>query len=276
MTESTLSPIQKTTQRLPGINLKPWQLKAMRNWSDLIALAVGAVCWELLARWLNFQFFPPLSVVLQTWWSIFQSGSLFLDLLISLKSLMVGYSLAVVMGLALGILMGRFRKVEYFFDPLIDINLSTPTLVYVPVLFALFGVSPVTQYVIVFMYAFFIIVVNTTAGIKHVDSNLLEMARSFGASEPQLFRKIMMPAALPMMMAGVRIGMSRAVKGMLNGEMFIALVGIGAQMRYYSGSFQIDKVLALLLTLIVIAVVATSLVQRLDRRLTGWAETIQD
>jgi NitT/TauT family transport system permease protein len=125
------------------------------------------------------------------------------------------------------------------------------------------------------MYSFFIIVVNTVAGIKQVDPSLVEMGYSFGASEGQLFRKIRVWDALPLIMAGIRIGMSRGVKGMINGELFIALVGLGARLRYYSGSFNIEKVLAVLLTVIVVAAVLTSIVQYFDRRLTSWAETAQ-
>lgn len=244
-------------------------------WREAVPILVGAFLWELIGRLLNFPFFPPLSAVLQAWWRIYQRGELIGELLQSLRSLGVGYSLAVLLGIPLGIAMGRFRRVKYFFDPLIDINLSTPTLCYIPVLFAFFGVGDQTRYAIVFMYAFFIIVVNTLTGIRTVDESLVQMAKSFGANQRQLFSNIMLPGASPMIMAGLRIGMSRAVKGMINGELFIALVGLGARLRYYSGQFNIEKVLAILITIVVVAVVMTSVVQFIDRRLTGWAETVQ-
>ncbi len=242
---------------------------------EVSAIAVGIIGWEVLGRVLQFRFFPPLSAVPEAWWEIYQTGELITELMMSLRSLAIGYGLAVVAGLAVGVLMGRYRKVEYFLDPFIDINLSTPSLTYIPVLFALFGVGDATRYIIVFSYAFFIIVVNTVAGIRSVDHELLEMARSFGASEGALFRKIMLPDALPLIMAGLRIGITRAVKGMINGELFIALVGLGARVRIYGGQFDVEKVLALLVTIIVVALAATSVVQIIDRRLTFWAETVQ-
>lgn len=242
---------------------------------EIAAILVGVVGWELLGRLLRFPFFPPLSAVLGAWWEIYQTGELIAELTISLRSLAVGYGLAVVAGLSIGMLMGRYRTIESFLDPFIDINLSTPTLTYIPVLFALFGVGDITRYTIVFMYAFFIIVVNTVAGIRGVDHDLMEMARSFGASEGELFRKIMLPDALPLIMAGLRIGMTRAVKGMINGELFIALVGLGARLRTYGGQFNVEKVLALLITIIVVALITTAVVQLIDRRLTFWAETVQ-
>ncbi|MEM7336606.1 MAG: ABC transporter permease [Chloroflexota bacterium] len=263
------SEAQTQKSRLTGQRLDKW-------WPSLASIVVGVVAWELLGRTLNFPFFPPLSDIVVAWLEIYQTGELIPELLGSLRSLVIGYALAVVLGIGLGMLMGRFRLVEYFFNPFIDINVSTPTLIYVPILFAIFGVGDATRYTIVFMYAFFIIVVNTVTGIHGVDPTLVEMARSFGASEGQLFRKIMLPDALPMIMAGLRIGMSRAVKGMINGELFIALVGLGARLRFYSGAFNIEKVLAILLTIIVVASITTAMVQWLDRRVTGWAETVQN
>jgi len=210
---------------------------------------------------MQFPFLPAFSVVARAWWEIYQSGELILEVLSSLKSLVVGYSLAVVVGLSLGALMGRYRRVEYFFEPIIDINLATPTLLFIPFMFALFGIGDETRYAIVFMYAVFIIIVNTVAGIRATDRELKDMAVSFGANERQVFSKIVVISALTMIVTGLRIGMSRAVKGMINGELFIALVGLGARLRSYGGSFQIDKTLAILLTIIVIALLATSLIQ---------------
>ena len=245
-------------------------------WRETAPIIVGALLWELIGRLLKFPFFPPLSAVLRAWWRIYQTGELIGELLQSMRSLGVGYGLAVVFGIALGLLMGRYRKVKYFFDPLVDINLSTPTLTYIPILFAFFGVGDQTRYAIVFMYAFFIIVVNTMTGIRTVDESLVQMARSFGAKQGHMFNKIMLPAASPIIMAGLRMGMSRSVKGMINGELFIALVGLGASLRYYSGQFNIEKVLAILITIVVVAVIMTTIVQFIDRRLTGWAETVQN
>jgi len=125
-------------------------------------------------------------------------------------------------------------------------------------MFALFGIGDETRYAIVFMYAVFIIIVNTVAGIRTTDRELKDMAVSFGANERQVFSKIVVISALTMIVTGLRIGMSRAVKGMINGELFIALVGLGARLRSYGGSFQIDKTLAILPCRIVFALIAVS------------------
>jgi ABC-type nitrate/sulfonate/bicarbonate transport system permease component len=237
---------------------------------QLVAVAAGLVIWELAGRWLGFVFLPPFTQVLHATWELALAGKIIGNLAASLASLTVGYGLAVVLGVPVGALMGRYRAVEYLLDLYLNAFLAAPTLIFVPVLFALFGVSRLSQVAVVFIYAFFVIVANTLTGIRMLDANCLEMARSFGASERQLFWKVMLPGAVPMIMAGLRIGMARAVKGMINGEMLIALVGLGALIKTYGGRFEMDRVLGILMVVISVALVCTGLMQALDRRLTRW------
>lgn len=103
------------------------------------------------------------------------------------------------------------------------------------------------------------------------DAALTEMARSFGAGERQILFRAILPGALPVAMAGLRLGMARAMKGMINGEMFIALMGLGALVRTYGGRFDAVHVLAVLLVIVAVAVLGVGLIQALDRRLTRWA-----
>lgn len=238
--------------------------------TGVVSIGAGLVLWEVVGRLAGLAFLPPLSEVAAAWWEITRTGALLAELGASLRSLAIGYGAAALLGILTGVLMSRYARLAFFLDPFIDINLSTPNLIYVPVLFALFGVGDATRYIVVFLYAYFIIVVNTRAGFQVAAPDLEEMARSFGASEAETYRRIRLPAALPLTMAGLRLGISRGVKGMVNGEMFIALVGLGARLRYYGGAFDIPKVLAVLLTIVVVALLLTALVQRLDRRLNFW------
>jgi ABC-type nitrate/sulfonate/bicarbonate transport system permease component len=246
--------------------------RTVRPSPEVVAVVAGVLVWELIGRVVAFVFLPPFTVVLSAWWELFQTGRLTGSLVVSLLALGIGFGLAALLGITLGALMARYRKVEYLLDFYVNVMLSSPTLAYVPILFVFFGISDVTRVAVVFLYSFFVIVVNTFTGIRQADSNLIEMGRSFGASERQLFWRVMIPNALPMMMAGLRLGVGRAVKGMINGELLIALVGLGAQLRLYGGSFDSPKVLAILLTVIIVALIATAIVQGVDRRLTRWAD----
>jgi NitT/TauT family transport system permease protein len=240
--------------------------------STVFALLVGVGVWELVGRLWQINFLPPFSSVLRASVSMIVSGQILGYLAASLVGLVVGYGLAAACGVTLGLLMGRYRKVEYLFDLYLNAFLAAPKIVFVPVLFALFGVSRTVQIAVVFLSAFFIIVVNTMSAIRTVDATYVEMARSFGAKERQLFLKILLPGALPLTMAGLRLGMGRAVKGMINGEMFIAIFGLGALLRTYSSRFDAEKVFAILLVVIVVALVCTSAVQYVERRVTRWME----
>lgn len=246
-----------------------WPVGAGRP--QAISLLAGMAGWEILGRLLDFSFLPPFSVVLRASWELIVTGEILGNLSASLVSLVVGYGLAAVLGLTVGALMGRYRRVEYLLDVYLNAFLASPTLIWVPILFAFFGVSRLSQVAVVFLYSFWLITANTLTGIRTVDESLLEMARSFGANERQLFWKIMLPGALPLIMAGLRIGMGRAVKGMINGEMFIALIGLGALIKTYGSRFDAAKVLGILIVIIAVAVITTSVVQAVDRRATRWA-----
>ena len=152
--------------------------------------------------------------------------------------------------------------------------MSAPTTAFVPVLILWFGLGMESRIAVVFLFAIFVIIINTMTGVKQVDTVLMEMARSFCAREREIFFKIMLPAALPAIMAGLRLGMGRAVKGMVTAEMLLTLTGIGAMIMQYGSSFATDSLFAVILTILMVALVAMKAVQWIDRRLTGWKAEI--
>jgi NitT/TauT family transport system permease protein len=238
----------------------------------LLALLMGACIWEAVGRLWQIPFLPPFSHVLSAAAGLIASGEVLGYLAASMVALISGYGLAVVAGVALGLLMGRYRKVEHVLDPYISAMLATPKILLVPVLFALFGVSRTVQVAVVFLSAFFVIVVNTMSGIRNVDASTVEMARSFGASERQLFTKVLLPGSLPLTMAGLRLGMGRGVKGMINAEMFIVVFGLGGLLRTYGSRFDAQKVFAILLIVVVVALACTYVVQSIERHVTRWMD----
>jgi len=235
-----------------------------------LSLLVGGVLWEIGARLLHFSFFPPLSGVLRAVVELTASGQIASNLGRSLVSLAIGYGLAVTSGVTLGMLMGRYRWVECVMEPYVNALLAAPKLIFVPIVYALFGLGRGTQVAIVFLSAFFVIVVNAMAGMRTVDQTCVEMARSFGASERQLFWRVLLPGSMPLTMAGLRLGMGQAVKGMINGEMFIALFGLGALLRKYGGRFDSERVFAILLVVVSVALVCSWVIEAIERRVTAW------
>jgi NitT/TauT family transport system permease protein len=240
--------------------------------ASAVSLLAGLAVWELGGRLLHYSFLPPFSDVLGASAELIASGQILPDLAVSLAGLAAGYGLAAGLGVALGLLMGRYRKVEYLFDVYLNGFLAAPKIVFIPILFAFFGVGRPTQVAVIFLSAFFVIVANTMSAVRLVDPTYVEMARSFGAQERQLIWRVLIPGALPLTLAGLRLGMGRAVKGMINGEMFIAVFGLGGLLRTYGSRFDAVHVFAVLLVVIAVALACSSVVQAFERHATRWTE----
>ena len=236
----------------------------------VIALAAGMLVWELIARAWNVVFFPPFSTVVARLVELTLDGKIVESLLGSLTNLIIGFAISVVFGVGLGMLMGAYRKVDMALDVYVYAMLTAPSLVFAPIFFAIFGLGRASILGVVIMYSVFIIIINTVAAIRTVPIGLIEMGRSYCATERQLFFKVILPAALPMIFAGLRLGMGRAVKGTINGEMFITAVGLGAVVISAGRRFDAATVLAVLLVIIIVALVGVKVIQLIDARMTSW------
>jgi ABC-type nitrate/sulfonate/bicarbonate transport system permease component len=235
-----------------------------------ISLITLGLLWEVAGRTKNAHLLPPLSKVLSTWIELLVSGQLFQALLVSLQALFLGFLLSVGLGVPLGLLMGRYRKLESFLDIYMTALLAVPMISFIPFLVIAFGLGLHSRVWIVFLFAFVIIAVNTTAGVRNVDPTLTEMARAFGARESELFLKVILPAALPMIMAGIRLGMGRAILGMVTSEMILSAVGFGVMLMTFGASFNTPALFATLLTIVLLAVGLLTFIQYVDRQLTPW------
>ncbi|MGP3920225.1 ABC transporter permease [Nonomuraea sp. 10N515B] len=235
-----------------------------------VSLAAGAAAWELIGHLADVSFFPPLSTVLARLAEMVSSGLIVTSLADSLVNLVLGFAISLAAGLLTGVAMGRYRKVEAALGVYVYALLTAPSLVFAPIFFSLLGEGRSSIVAVVVMYAMFVIIINTASAIQAVPAHLIEMARSYGASERQVLLRVMLPAAAPMIMAGVRLGVGRAVTGMINGEMFIAVVGLGRIITQAGGRFDGASVLAVLLVIIAVALGAVALVQAVDRRITRW------
>jgi len=235
-----------------------------------LSLLGGALLWELAARIWDVSFFPPLTAVLGRLVQMTADGEILRSLANSLANLVVGFALSLVIGVGVGLLMGAYKKVDQALDLYVYALLTAPSLVFAPIFFSIFGLGRASIVGVIVMYATFIIIINTATAIRSVPVSLIEMGRSFCATDWQVFRRIVIPAAMPLIMAGIRLGTGRAVKGMINGEMFIAAVGLGAVVMDAGRRFDAETILAVLLVIIAVAIAAMKLVQLVDRRVTSW------
>jgi NitT/TauT family transport system permease protein len=207
--------------------------------------------------------------VLAAFWDMATTGKLE-ALRVTLQALAIGYALSVVLGVLTGIAMARNRLVAYVLDPYIDVFMTIPSSALIPVYLVVFGLGAEARVAVVFMHTYFVIVVNTIAGARAVDANLIEMARAFGAREGTLLRKIVLPAALPLMVTGLRLGFGRAVRGIINAETILASVGIGQLLIRYGRSFQMENLYSTVLVIVIVAVVGTTAIGFVERSSTRW------
>jgi NitT/TauT family transport system permease protein len=234
------------------------------------AIAGLVVVWEILGRLELTLFIPSASSVAHAWWGLATDGTLWRSAGSSFGSLIKGFVPAAVFGVGLGLAMGRFRGLRDVLDAWINALMSAPLSALVPVLIALFGVRDTVVAATVFLFSFFVIVVNTTTGVRATERSLVDMARSFGAGETALFTRIYLPAALPAVLLGLRLGAVQAVKGMVVGEMLISLVGMGERLIYYGNTFLIPELYAVIVSVLLVALVSATLVQACERVLVRW------
>jgi ABC-type nitrate/sulfonate/bicarbonate transport system permease component len=239
------------------------------------ATTVGTflIVWELYGRSLNPIFLSYPTAIALAAADLFASGELVAALLKSLQGLVIGYTLAVIVGITLGILMGRYRSVYYALDPFIVALYATPGVALIPLIMLWFGLGLQAKIIIIFEACFFPIVINTFAGVRNVSRANVDVARAYGASDRQVLRLVMLPSALPFIMAGVRLAVGRGVIGMVVAEFFTALSGLGSLIITFSNAFATAKLFVPVITLSLLGVSLTALAQLLERRLAPWKET---
>jgi ABC-type nitrate/sulfonate/bicarbonate transport system permease component len=246
----------------------------LKNWlqADRLRLAGSAtsiaLLWELTGRFTNPLLFPPLSSVVSAWIEIIWSGELLKGLALSISAFLVGLLLALIVGISTGVAMGWFRELENLFDMIFTLVLVTPMVGLIPVLIIAFGLGLQVRVVAVFLFAAPIIAFNSYSGTRSVDGNLVEMARAFGAGNWDILKKIVFPAAVPGIMAGVRLGIGRAIVGMVSAELLIVSVGIGLIIMQYTGALETAKLYAAIATVIAIGILVSYFGQWLDRTIS--------
>ena len=201
------------------------------------SLVVWGFLWEMIGRADVTFFVPPLSEVFTTLYSIIGTVAFKNALAETAYAFSLGVFFAVTIGVITGILMGKNRLLDELLLPWVNVFLSAPLTALVPVLMVLFGFGMKSIIITTSLFAVWIIILNSRAGVKQINRSLVEMANSFGASPIDAFFKIYFWAALPEILGGVRIGIIRAVKGVIIGQLLISIVGFGALFELYSANF---------------------------------------
>jgi NitT/TauT family transport system permease protein len=238
----------------------------------LPAIVAFALLWEAAPRlgWINALFFPPLSRVLAALGEMIASGTIAEHIGISLQRAALGFLLAVVVAVPLGLAMGRYQVFERMSDFLVQTLRNTSQFALMPVFILVLGIGEASKVAITFYAAVFFLLVNTIVGVKSVDPLLLKAARSMGTSDWDLFRKVILPSAVPSIVAGARLGVKTSLFSVIAAEMLAAQSGIGFLIQHSSLMLETDRMYAGILTLTATGLVLNYLLVALEARATRW------
>jgi NitT/TauT family transport system permease protein len=235
------------------------------------SLAFWFLFWEAVGRAKLSTIVPPFTAVVEAGIELMPSAKFQHAAIISLRSFALGMGLALAVGIPLGIAMARVKSIGRILGMWVNIFVSAPISALVPILMAVVGIGETTVVVTVFLFAVFVIILDTQVGITHADRSLVEMARSFGATRHQLYSKVLLLSALPEILAGVRLGAIRGVKGVVIGQLLVAIIGVGELFEVYSNNFLMEEFWALVVIVFLFAFAVSEAIAYLERRVEYYA-----
>ena len=215
-------------------------------------------------------FFTVPSHIAGTLWNMFATGLIWKPLGVSASAFAIGLAMAIVVGLPLGVLLGRSATLNAMIDPFITAFNATPRLVFLPLLMLWFGIGIWSKVAVVFLGALFPLLINTYEGVRNADKLLINVVRSFGAGEWDIARLVVVPNSLPFIIVGLRLAIGRAVLGVVVSEFFGSQDGLGVVMVRAASQFKVDIVFAGLIVFAALSLIMTGLVKLLEDRLTRW------
>jgi len=267
--KSVPAPQPTLGQRIREIVLSPNSIRTL-------SVAAFFVIWEYYGRRMDPIFMAPPSAIFNAALELLQSGALRKAIVESLWPFAVGMALTVIFGIAIGIAVAQWRLVEYILDPFINALYAIPRIALVPLIVLWAGLEFAGKVTILVSVAVFPIIVNTYAGIRDVRGSMLEIGRAYGATESQIFFKIILPAAIPFIMAGVRLSVGLAIIGIIVAEFFTAISGLGGMIVEYANVFATAKLFVPIIVIALVGVVLTELVMWLERRMSTWRTLERD
>lgn len=252
-------------------------LKALDGRHDRLLISGGTVLaffviWEAIARsgLVNPLFISSPTLALRAGQELFAEGEIWKDLRVSATEFLVGYVLAAVVAIPLGLAVGWYKRLYYLLSPFIDTLNAVPRVTLLPLIVIWFGIGIWSKIVVVFLGAVIPMLINTFSGVKTNEERFLRVARSFGASELMIFWSIVLPGTVPFIFTGLKYAAGRALLGVVVGELYAATAGIGYLIAIAGNTFQTDKVFVGILLVMVTGLVTVEVLNRLERRFDAW------
>lgn len=238
----------------------------------LISFAVVFILWEVLSRIFVGEsiIIAPPSAIFRSFYRLLKSGDLQHHIFVSMSEFFWGYLLSIIIGIPFGMIMGVSKVVKDYADPWISALYATPIIALTPLLILLFGLGQPSKIAVVFIVGLFPLVINTYTGVISVDPNFIETAHAFKARQAQIFKKVLVPASLPFIIAGLRLALGRGLMGVVVGELFGARAGLGFLIVISAEVFDVAGIFVGVITLAVFGVVGTELLKYLETKLAPW------
>ena len=281
VTDSQIEKDTKIDSLKEGKNIQKkgsWRGILKRNeerWLALAGLLVFLLIWELApALGIIKPIFTssPSRIVQAADW-LFKHG-LWYDIWVSLVEFCLGFGLAIMVAIPLGVILGWYRRVNAIFEPFVTALNAMPRVALLPLIILWLGLGIYSKVAVVFLGAVFPILINTTVGVRTVDLNLVKCARSFGAGDSQLLRTLALPTSVPFMLAGMRLGIGRGLVGVVVGELVAANAGLGHMMSRAGATFQTDKVFVGIILLTGFGYILTEILKKIEKRVETWRPVI--
>jgi ABC-type nitrate/sulfonate/bicarbonate transport system permease component len=253
--------------------LYKFYLNQERKILGTIAVAIFLTVWELVGNTLqliNPMFMSAPSLVLKAAIQLFASGEIWNDLYVSGVEFAWGYVLSIIVAIPFGIAIGWYKRFAYVCDPFVNAMNATPRVALLPLVIIWLGIGILSKVGIIFLGAVFPLLINTRDGVKTTPANLLTAARSFGASEWQIFRSVVLPSTVPFILTGLRLAVGRALIGVMVGELYAATAGIGFMITVAGATFQTDKVFVGVLIFAITGMIMTDVIDRYEHRFDKW------
>ncbi len=272
----TVQGVRVETEEAPAASTRSrWRRLRPGDWAVRIGTIVVLLgIWQFFGPSMNKLVMRPPSDILAAFFQLLQTGELQDAFGQSMKELIVGFVIALELGIAIGVASGRWRFVYNASDPIVSALYSVPSVALVPLIAVLFkSIGDAPRIATVALFAIFPILINTQQGVRNVDRQLLEVARAFNTSERKLWTDVIVPSAIPYVLAGVRLAIGRGLIGMIIAEFFVGLVGLGYLIISYENVFRIDAMFVPVIVVAAMGVLLMGSVQWIEGRVAPWLKT---
>lgn len=259
-----------SAQAPPAATVKTpwWEHAALYRYGFVVAILI---VWEATAPFISPIFFTSPSKIAVAFYETTVSGELPYFLAQSLEVMFYGLVTAIIVGIPLGVAMARIRWLDWALDLPINALYATPLVAVVPLLVLWFGIYLKAKIIVVFLFAVFPILINTYQGVRECDKGMLEVAQSFRSSEWRMWRDVLLPFAVPYIIAGLRLAIGRGLIGMIIAEFYTTISGLGFMITKYANVFAMDKTFVPVIVLMVLGVSLTTLLKWVGRRIAPWS-----